>query len=184
MNHFTLSLAAGAIAGAVVVLPMVFQRFSVRSCFASFLVYLFAGLIVFYGDLPYLPWWADGMGVAVMLTVPSVLIGSGKEQRLVPLILFNAVLLGFLLSVAEHYLGWPGGVKMGGGGSLTREESMSRKERRETGEAARNGRSGAKPHPYTQKRASVRFFVCCFAQYCGPTSVFFMKTSHSKNQEP
>ena len=66
--------------------------------------WLFAGVIVFYSDLPYLPWWADGMGVALMLTIPSATIGSGKENRLIPMLL-NAVLLGFLISVAEHYLG-------------------------------------------------------------------------------
>ena len=44
------------------------------------------------------------MGVALMLTIPSATIGSGKENRLIPMLL-NAVLLGFLLSVAEHYLG-------------------------------------------------------------------------------
>ena len=104
MNHFTLSLATGAIAGAVAVLPMVARKASVRNCCAVFLAYLFAGVIVFYSDLPYLPWWADGMGVALMLTIPSATIGSGKENRLIPMLL-NAVLLGFVLSVAEHYLG-------------------------------------------------------------------------------
>lgn len=104
MNHFTLSLAAGAIAGAVAVLPMVARKASVRNCCAAFLAYLFAGLIVFYSDLPYLPWWADGMGITVMLTVPTLFTASGKEQKSIPLILFNALLFGFLLSMAEHYL--------------------------------------------------------------------------------
>jgi len=44
------------------------------------------------------------MGVALMLTIPSATIGSGKENRLIPMLL-NAVLLGFLISVAERYLG-------------------------------------------------------------------------------
>ena len=74
------------------------------NCCAVFLAYLFAGVTVFYSDLPYLPWWADGMGVALMLTIPSATIGSGKENRLIPMLL-NAVLLGFLISVAERYLG-------------------------------------------------------------------------------
>ena len=104
MTHFSLSLATGAVAGALVVIPMIFQKFSARSCIAALLVYLFSAIIIFYGDLPYLPWWADGMGVALMLTIPSATIGSGKENRLIPMLL-NAVLLGFLISVAEHYLG-------------------------------------------------------------------------------
>lgn len=105
MTHFSLSLATGAVAGALVVIPMIFQKFSARSCIASFLVYLFSGLIVFYGDLPYLPWWADGMGVTVMLTLPMLFAASGKEQKSIPLILFNALLFGFLISLAERYLG-------------------------------------------------------------------------------
>ena len=104
MTHFTLSLATGAIAGALVVIPMIFQKFSARSCISSFLIYLFAGVIVFYGKLPYLPWWADGMGVTVMLTILTLFAASGKEQKSIPLILFNALLFGFLISMAEHYL--------------------------------------------------------------------------------
>ena len=103
MNHFTLSLATGAIAGAVAVLPMVARKASVRNCCAVFLAYLFAGVIVFYSDLPYLPWWADGMGVALMTAIPAATVGSGKESRPVPTLL-NALLVGFLISVAERYL--------------------------------------------------------------------------------
>ena len=83
---------------------MIARKASVRNCCAVFLAYLFAGVTVFYSDLPYLPWWTDGMGVALMLTIPSATIGSGKENRLIPMLL-NAVLLGFLISVAERYLG-------------------------------------------------------------------------------
>lgn len=105
MTHFTLSLAAGAVVGALVVIPMIFQKFSARSCIASFLVYLFSAVIIFYGDLPYLPWWADGMGITVMLTIPMLFTASGKEQKSIPLVLFNALLFGFLISMAERYLG-------------------------------------------------------------------------------
>ena len=104
MNHFTLSLAAGAIAGALVVIPMIFQRFSARSCIASFLIYLFAGVILFYGNLPYLPWWADGMAIMLMLQLPTLFALAGKERKTIPLLLLNALLLGFLVSVAERYL--------------------------------------------------------------------------------
>lgn len=104
MNHFTLSLATGAIAGALVVIPMIFQKFSFRSCMATFLVYLFAGVIVFHGNLPYLPWWADGMGVTVMLSIPMLFTAAGKERKAAPMTLFNALLFGFLISLAERYL--------------------------------------------------------------------------------
>lgn len=70
MDHVTLSLAVGAVAGALVAIPMIFQRSSARSCFSAFFVYLFAAVLVFHGRLPYLPWWAQGMAVVMMLTVP------------------------------------------------------------------------------------------------------------------
>ena len=61
MDHFTLSLAVGAVAGTLDIIPMIFQRLPMRSCLSAFFIYFFAAVIVFYSDLPYLPWWADGM---------------------------------------------------------------------------------------------------------------------------
>ena len=104
MDHFTLSLAVGAVAGALDVIPMIAQRLAFRSCLSAFCTYFFAAVIVFYSDLPYLPWWADGMAVALMMAIPIVLTFTGKERKAVPMILLNALVLGFLISVAERYL--------------------------------------------------------------------------------
>ncbi len=104
MDHFTLSLAAGAVAGALDVIPMIAQKLSFRSCLSAFCTYLFAGVLVFHSDLPYLPWWADGMAVALMMAIPIVLTFTGKDRKAAPVILLNAVLLGFLLSLAERFL--------------------------------------------------------------------------------
>lgn len=104
MDHFTLSLAVGAAAGALVAIPMIAQKASFRHCVAAFCTYLFAAVITFYSDLPYLPWWADGMAVALMMAIPVVLTFTGKDRKAVPMILLNALVLGFLISVAERYL--------------------------------------------------------------------------------
>lgn len=104
MDHFTLSLCVGAAAGVLDVIPMLPQRLPLRSCISAFLVYFFAAVIVFYSDLPYLPWWGDGMGVTVMMALPVVMTFTGKERRAIPMMLLNALLLGFLISVAERYL--------------------------------------------------------------------------------
>ncbi len=45
------------------------------------------------------------MAVTLMMALPVVLNFVGKERRATPLVLLNAVLLGFLLSVTEHYFG-------------------------------------------------------------------------------
>lgn len=104
LDHFELSLAVGAAAGLLDVVPMIFQRLSARSCLSAFCTYLFAAVIVFYSDLPYLPWWADGMGVTLAIAIPVVLTFSGKDRKAIPIILFNALLFGFLISAAERYL--------------------------------------------------------------------------------
>lgn len=105
MDHFTLSLAVGAVAGTLDIIPMIFQRLPLRSCLSAFFIYFFAAVIVFYSDLPYLPWWADGMAVTLMIAIPVVLTLSGKDRKAIPMILMNALLLGFLISLAERYLG-------------------------------------------------------------------------------
>lgn len=104
MDHFTLALMTGAVAGALDIIPMIAQKLSFRSCLSAFLQYFFAGPIVFYSNLPYLPWWADGMAVTLMMALPVVLILTGKDRKAAPVILLNTLLLGFLISVAERYL--------------------------------------------------------------------------------
>lgn len=103
-DHFTLSLIVGGVAGVLDVIPMIFQKLPARSCFSAFCTYLFAAVIIFHSDLPYLPWWADGMGVVAMMAIPVVLTFSGRERKAIPVVLFNALLFGFLISAAEHYL--------------------------------------------------------------------------------
>ena len=101
MDHFTLSLAVGAVAGTLDIIPMIFQRLPLRSCLSAFFIYFFAAVIVFYSNLPYLPWWADGMAVTLMLMLPVLFTFSGKERKAIPVVLFNALLFGFLRHPAE-----------------------------------------------------------------------------------
>ena len=46
MDHFTLALMTGAVAGALDIIPMIAQKLSFRSCLSAFLQYFFAGPIV------------------------------------------------------------------------------------------------------------------------------------------
>lgn len=104
MDHFTQSLAVGAVVGVLDVIPMLFQGVSARSCLSAFFVYFFAAVIVFHSRLPYLPWWAQGMAVVLMLMIPVVFTLAGKERRAVPVMVFNALFFGFLISAAERFL--------------------------------------------------------------------------------
>ena len=104
MPHFTLSLCVGCVAGLIDVIPMFMQRLALRSCVSAFCTYLFATIIIFNSNLPLLPWWADGMGITLMMAVPVVLTFTGKERRAIVPVLVNALILGFLISVAERYI--------------------------------------------------------------------------------
>lgn len=104
MTVFMLSLCVGAAAGALDVIPMLAQRLSLRSCLSAFCTYLFAAILVFHSDLPYLPWWADGMAVTLMLAIPVVLAFTGKDRKATPGVLLNALVLGLLIAIAERFL--------------------------------------------------------------------------------
>ncbi len=103
MTHLTLALITGLVAGVLDVIPMLARKINGRSCLSAFLLYLFAALIVFYSDLPYLPWWADGMAVTLMMAIPVLLTLVGKERKSAPVILVNALVFGCLIGVAEHF---------------------------------------------------------------------------------
>lgn len=105
MTHLQLALVTGLVVGVLDVIPMMAGRLSGRSCVAAFVLYFFAAIIVFYSDLPYLPWWADGMAVTLMMTIPMLFSFVGRERRSTPIVLLNALIFGFLISVAERFLG-------------------------------------------------------------------------------
>ena len=44
------------------------------------------------------------MGITLMMAVPVVLTFTGKERRAIVPVLVNALILGFLISVAERYI--------------------------------------------------------------------------------
>ena len=47
---------------------------------------------------------AGALDIILMMALPVVLILTGKDRKAAPVILLNALLLGFLISVAERYL--------------------------------------------------------------------------------
>lgn len=81
MNHITLALVTGLAVGILDVIPMLVKRLNGRACISAFLCYFFASTIIFYSDLPYLPWWADGMAVTLMMALPVVFLLAGKDKK-------------------------------------------------------------------------------------------------------
>ncbi len=44
------------------------------------------------------------MAVTLMMALPVVLTFAGKERKAAPVVLFNALLFGLLIAVAERFL--------------------------------------------------------------------------------
>ncbi|MDR2911973.1 MAG: hypothetical protein LBV38_01540 [Alistipes sp.] len=104
MTHFQLAVATGIAVGVLDVAPMIFRRISGRSCVSAFLLFFFASIIVFYSDLPYLPWWADGVGITLAMMLPVLFTFVGKDRGAIPVVVFNVLIFGVLISLAERFL--------------------------------------------------------------------------------
>jgi hypothetical protein len=104
MNTLLLSVLIGLVAGTLDIIPMLIKKLPMRATISAFLQYLFVSVIIVHIDLPHIPWWIEAGLVAVMMTIPIVIIIAGKDRKSVPIILANAIILGTLIGIAAHYL--------------------------------------------------------------------------------
>jgi hypothetical protein len=104
MNTLLLSVLIGLVAGTLDIIPMLIKRLPMRATVSAFLQYLFMSVIIVHVDLPYIPWWIEAGLVAVLMTIPILIIIAGNDKKSVPIILANAIILGTLIGIAAHYL--------------------------------------------------------------------------------
>jgi hypothetical protein len=104
MNTILISIAIGAAAGLLDILPMVLQKQEKRSIISAFLQYFFAGILIVNTNLFGLPWWLQGGLIALALALPVVVIVTEKDRKAAPIICGMAVVLGTLISVTGHVL--------------------------------------------------------------------------------
>ena len=104
MNTLLMSVLIGLVAGTLDIIPMLIKKLPRRANLSAFLQYLFVSVFIVHIDLPYIPWWAEGGLVALMMTIPIVIIIASGDKKSVPIILTNAIVLGTLIGVAAHYL--------------------------------------------------------------------------------
>lgn len=102
MNTVLISIAIGAAAGLLDILPMVLQKQEKRAIISAFLQYFFAGTLIVNTNLFGLPWWLQGGLIALALALPVVVIVSEKDRKAAPIICGMAIVLGTLISVAGH----------------------------------------------------------------------------------
>ena len=104
MKHLILSLAIGAAAGVIDIIPMLAQRLPMRSIVSAFLQYFFVSIIIVNIDLFGILWYLQGAIISFALALPIVVIVARSDRRAVPPMVVMSVLIGTLVSVAGHFL--------------------------------------------------------------------------------
>ena len=102
MKTLLLSMIIGVVAGIIDILPMVIQKMDKRSIASAFLQYFFVSIIIINCTIPGVVWWLQGGIIALALSIPIIIIVSGKDKKAVPIIATMSIVLGTLISIAGH----------------------------------------------------------------------------------
>jgi hypothetical protein len=92
MNTIFIALLIGLGAGLIDVAPMLVQKLDKRDCLSAFLHYFALGVII-----PFVQWdmapWLKGILIALITTVPIMVIVFPKDKKaIVPMVVFALVL--------------------------------------------------------------------------------------------
>jgi uncharacterized membrane protein len=94
MKNIILSFALGAVAGIIDIIPMVIQKFDKYATASAFVQWLVLGFIITFINIPGLEGWLKGLLVAVLTSLPIVIIVMKTDPKSVAIILFMSAILG------------------------------------------------------------------------------------------
>jgi len=103
MNNILVALAIGIVAGIIDVVPMIIQKLDRYACASAFVHWVALGLIIPFVDWDIQP-WLKGMLIAVLSTLPVMIIVFPKDRKaIIPMTLFSSV-LGALVGITGAWL--------------------------------------------------------------------------------
>ena len=105
MNKLFLSLVTGSIAGIIDIVPMLMKKLSKKSIISAFLHYFLLAFVIIFIDLPKIPWWLSGGLIALLLSLPIMIIVSDNDKKALPVMVIMALFLGSLIGFAAHNFG-------------------------------------------------------------------------------
>jgi len=92
MNKILLSLALGAFAGIIDIIPMLMQKLDKHSIASAFIQWVILGFVITHMEFG-IEGWLKGLIVAVILSVPViVLVVKTDPKSSVPIIVMSAIL--------------------------------------------------------------------------------------------
>jgi len=104
MKTLLISMGIGIVAGIIDILPMVLQKMDKRAILSAFLQYFFVSIIIININIPGVVWWLQGSIIALALSLPVIVIVSGKEQKAVPIIAMMSIVLGAIIGIVGHFI--------------------------------------------------------------------------------
>jgi hypothetical protein len=105
MRGFFLSIFLGAGAGIIDVIPMVHKKMDKYSIMSAFIQWVVLGIVISYSNVFGLESWLNGLVVAVLLSLPIVILVMKNEQKSVPVILIMSAVLGSLVGLIGYHIG-------------------------------------------------------------------------------
>jgi len=92
MKKLLVSIGIGVIAGIIDVVPMIIMQLNIYACLSAFTQWVILGIIINYIDLG-IKAWLKGLIVAILCSIPILIIVSEKEAvSIIPILIFSAVL--------------------------------------------------------------------------------------------
>lgn len=103
MDKLVFSVLIGLIVGIIDIIPMIIQKLPRYTTVSAFFQYFFVSIVILNIDIPHVAWWLEGGIVGLALIIPMLVHVGHSDKKPLPIIAFNAIFLGTLVSIAGHY---------------------------------------------------------------------------------
>jgi len=104
MRNILLTALIGCIAGIIDILPMIKMKLDKYAISSAFSFYFIVPFVVFNLKILDNIWWLKGGFIALVLSIPTIIIISKANKNSILPVSIMALILGSLISNAGHFL--------------------------------------------------------------------------------
>lgn len=103
MSKVLFSIIVGIAAGTIDMIPMVIKKLDKKACLSAFFHYLLLSIIIINIDISFLHWYLKGGLLALVFSLPILIIVSSYDRKAIPIMLVTALIFGSLLGTFAHF---------------------------------------------------------------------------------
>ncbi len=104
MMDILLAIGIGIAAGIIDIIPMVLQKLDKYATVSAFVHWVVLGVVITYVQIGGLEGWLKGLVIAVLLTLPILIIVAKDDKKSILPILIMTIILGSLVGLAGGFL--------------------------------------------------------------------------------